>query len=45
MYDFVVCVLFDLKNVIVIFLRLEDESILMKVKLKRKLIYNGYEEY
>lgn len=25
--------------------RPEDESLLLKVKSKRKLIYNGYEEY
>lgn len=45
MYGFFVCVLFNLKNVIIIFLRLEDESFLLKVKLERKLKYEGYKEY
>lgn len=30
---------------IIIFLRLEDESFLLKVKLERKLKYEGYKEY
>lgn len=45
MYGFFVYVLFNLKNVIIIFLRLEDESFLLKVKLERKLKYEGYKEY
>lgn len=45
MHDPVVCVPSDLKNVTATLPRPEDESILMKVKSKRKLIYNGYEEY
>lgn len=41
----VVCVPSDLKNVTTTLPRSEDENLLLKVKLKRKLKYKGYEEY
>ncbi|CAG2185965.1 unnamed protein product [Mytilus edulis] len=41
----VVCVPSDLKKVTSILPRSEDESLLLKVKLKRKLIYKGYDKY
>ncbi|VDI17817.1 Hypothetical predicted protein [Mytilus galloprovincialis] len=41
----VVCVPSDLKKVTSILPRSEDESLLLKVKLKRKLSYKGYDKY
>ncbi|XP_063442041.1 uncharacterized protein LOC134722357 [Mytilus trossulus] len=41
----VVCVPSDLTKVTTILPRSEDESLLLKVKLKRKLNYKGYEKY
>ncbi|CAG2225833.1 unnamed protein product [Mytilus edulis] len=41
----VVCVPSDLKKVTSILPRSEDESLLLKVKLKRKLNYKGYDKY
>ncbi|XP_062589569.1 uncharacterized protein LOC134251199, partial [Saccostrea cucullata] len=41
----VVCVPSDLRKVTSILPRSEDENLLLKVKLKRKLKYKGYEEY
>lgn len=41
----VVCVPSDLNKVTSTLPRFEDENILLKVKLKRKLNYKGYEEY
>ncbi|CAG2237476.1 unnamed protein product [Mytilus edulis] len=41
----VVCVPSDLKKVTTILPRSEDESLLLKVKLKRKLNYKGYDKY
>lgn len=42
-YGLVVCVLLDLKKIIMLFLR--DDNNLLRVKLKRKLSYKGYYEY
>ncbi|CAG2237450.1 unnamed protein product [Mytilus edulis] len=41
----VVCVPSDLKKVTTILPRSDDESLLLKVKLKRKLNYKGYDKY
>ncbi|VDI12102.1 Hypothetical predicted protein [Mytilus galloprovincialis] len=41
----VVCVPSDLKKVTSILPRSENESLLLKVKLKRKLSYKGYDKY
>ncbi|XP_071169456.1 uncharacterized protein [Mytilus edulis] len=41
----VVCVPSDLKKVTTILPRSEDESLLLKIKLKRKLNYKGYDKY
>ncbi|XP_063400159.1 uncharacterized protein LOC134684781 [Mytilus trossulus] len=41
----IVCVPSDLKKVTTILPRSEDESLLLKVKLKRKLNYKGYDKY
>ncbi|XP_062574488.1 uncharacterized protein LOC134236336, partial [Saccostrea cucullata] len=41
----VVCVPSDLQKVTTTLPRSEDENLLLKVKLKRKLSYKGYEEY